>query len=250
MIMRFVKAALAAGFVAGILVSVLQNFTTTPLILEAEKYEVASIGSYQVASLFRPAVTSDAMVIPVHNEMAHGAEGEEWAPQDGVERTLFTSVAMIATTFGFALALLAVMVLTNSRIDPRSGLMWGAAAFVATGLAPALGLSPELPGSAAAELASRQLWWIGTMVATAAGLLLMLRVSTPFSIAAGLALLVLPHVIGAPHPHEFSSAVPSELSGHFASASLVVHAVAWAVTGVVAGFVWVRTGEEDETAAA
>lgn len=241
MIMRFLKAALAAGFVAGILVAALQHFTTTPLIVEAEKYEVASAEPVRFASLSAPRIMTDAVAIPVAAE----AEVEEWAPGDGIERTLYTSVSMIATTFGFALALLAVMVLTNARIDTRTGLMWGAAGFVATGLAPALGLSPELPGAAAAELAARQFWWIGTMAATAAGLFLMLRISTPLMIGVGAVLLILPHAIGAPHPSEFTSAVPSELSGHFASASLVVHAVAWAITGTVAGFVWERsdTGE-------
>src|SRR3546814_12705636 len=70
-------------------------------------------------------------------------------------------------------------------------------------------------------LGSRQLWWIGTAVATAAGLWLALRVSTPAAIAAGIALMLLPHVIGAPHPHGFASPVPGELPGHLAAASLV-----------------------------
>src|SRR3546814_10077758 len=84
-------------------------------------------------------------------------------------------------------------------------------------------------------LGSRQLWWIGTAVATAAGLWLALRVSTPAAIAAGIALMLLPHVIGAPHPHGFASTVPGELSGHFAAASLVVMAVAWSLAGTQIG---------------
>jgi predicted cobalt transporter CbtA len=40
---------------------------------------------------------------------------------------------------------------------------------------------------------------------------------------------------------------PRKLSGHFASASLVVHAVMWAIVGVVAGYIWDRG---DRTAAA
>jgi predicted cobalt transporter CbtA len=60
--------------------------------------------------------------------------------------------------------------------------------------------------------------------------------------------MVLPHVVGAPHPHEYTSAVPSELSGHFAAASLVVHAVKWALAGCVAGYVWQR-GEAKQSAA-
>jgi cobalt transporter subunit CbtA len=118
--------------------------------------------------------------------------------------------------------------------------MWGAAGFAAAGLAPALGLSPELPGSAAAVLEDRQIWWIATAVATAAGLWLALRVSKPWSIAGGIVLMILPHVIGAPHPEGFISEVPAELSGHFAAASLVVMAVVWSLAGTVAGYVWQR----------
>ncbi|HEY9539985.1 MAG TPA: CbtA family protein, partial [Kiloniellaceae bacterium] len=68
-------------------------------------------------------------------------------------------------------------------------------------------------------------------------------------IAAGIALMLLPHVIGAPHPHGFASTVPGELSGHFAAASLVVMAVAWSLAGTLAGYVWQR-GEARQAATA
>jgi cobalt transporter subunit CbtA len=105
-------------------------------------------------------------------------------------------------------------------------------------------LNPELPGSAAADLGARQIWWFGTAVATAAGIWLCLRVSSLLAIISGIALIVLPHIIGAPHPSELTSKVPSELAGHFASASLVVQAVIWASIGTVAGYIWQRTGQQ------
>ncbi|WP_420404715.1 CbtA family protein [Nisaea sp.] len=250
MVMRFLKAALAAGFLAGALVAGLQEVTTTPLILEAEKYEsgeIVSAGRFLVAHASD--VRSDSLVHLAHGGEDHGSENA-WAPEDGIERSLSSALATVGTTFGFALILLAAMVLSDTKISARSGLAWGAAAFAATGLAPALGLSPELPGSAAAVLEDRQIWWIGTALATAAGLFLALRVSGPLAIVAGLALIALPHVIGAPHADGYTSNVPSELSGHFASASLVVHAVTWALTGSVAGFVWKRTGTREATASA
>jgi len=250
MLTRFVKAALAAGLLAGALVAGLQEVTTTPLILEAEKYEsgeIASAGRFLVAHAAE--MRGDSVLHLVHAGEDHGAESA-WAPEDGLERSLTTALVTVGTTFGFALVLLAVMVLTDAKITARSGLAWGAAAFAATGLAPALGLSPELPGSAAAVLEDRQIWWVGTALATAGGLFLALRVSRPLAILAGLALIALPHVIGAPHADGYASNVPSELSGHFAAASLVVHAVTWALTGCIAGFVWERTGAAPDTAAA
>ncbi len=251
MLTRLAKSALAAGIVAGLTVALLQAVTTTPLILEAETYEggpQAAVTGWGIEpAVLRPApAPREPLALPIDAEH----DENEWGPADGLERTFYTSVTSVGTTFGFALVLLGAMVLAGARIDARNGLIWGAAAFAATGLAPALGLSPELPGSAAAELSARQFWWFGTMLATAAGLFLALRISTPTAIAAGLALIVAPHVIGAPHPQEFTSAVPSELSGHFAAASLVIHAVAWSLTGAVAGFTWERLSAGEEPAAA
>lgn len=240
MLNRILWAALVAGIVGGLATAVLQHFTTTPLIIEAELYEGGEAAAPALAQL--DGVTfGGARLVLVHSSGDHAEDGgEAWAPADGIERTLYTSVATIGTAFGFALILLSAMILANARITARTGLLWGLAGFAAAGLAPALGLAPELPGSAAAELGARQIWWIGTAVATAAGLWLALRVSTPAAIAGGIALMLLPHLIGAPHPDGFASTVPGELSGHFAAASLVVMAVAWSLAGTLAGYVWQR----------
>lgn len=239
MLHRMLAACLAAGILAGLATAILQEFTTTPLIIKAEAYEGTPAHTHSDAS-FGTEPWHAAKLIFVDTKDAHAGEAEAWAPSDGIERTFFTSISTIAASFGFALMLLAAMIISGARITARTGLAWGAAAFVVTGLAPALGLSPELPGSAAADLVERQVWWISTAVATAAGLFLALRVSTPLAIAAGIALLCAPHIVGAPHPHEYVSKVPSELSGHFASASLVVHGAMWTLIGTIAGFVWER----------
>lgn len=240
MLTRITAVALAAGILAGLCVALLQSVTTTPLILAAEAFETAP-----AAEAHAHGQGTEAAAGPAHD---HG--GAEWAPADGLPRTLYTSLGTIGTTFGFALVLLSAMLLAGARITPRSGLVWGCAAFVCTGLAPALGLAPELPGSAAAELAARQYWWAGTALATAAGLWLALRSPHPAAIVAGVALIALPHLIGAPHPEAYASAVPSEISGHFAAASLVVHAVTWALTGLALGAVWQRSGSAEAAPAA
>ena len=90
---------------------------------------------------------------------------EEWAPADGAERILYTSTATIAASIGFAFLLIAGMLLAGDTINERTALAWAAAGFVVTGLAPAVGLSPELPGMPAADLFARQGWWVLTAVA-------------------------------------------------------------------------------------
>jgi len=243
MLNRILWATLVAGIVAGIATATLQHFTTTPLILEAEKYEGMPAPAAHLSGF------GEARLILAHAGADHD-EGEAWSPADGLERTASTSVATIATAFGFALILISAMILGNATITARTGLMWGLAGFAATGLAPALGLAPELPGAAAADLFARQVWWVATAVATAGGLWLALRVSTPLAIGGGIVLMLLPHIVGAPHPHDYASAVPSELSGHFAAASLVVHAVMWALAGSVAGYVWQRAEAKQAAATA
>jgi len=242
MLQRILLSAIGAGFCAGLLIAAVQHFTTTPLIVAAEAYE-GSDGEpdHPADASLAPSFAPPAYVaIALSSEAATTDASEPWAPADGLERATVTSLATVLTGIGFALMLVAAMVLRGGPIDGRAGLLWGIAGFAAFGLAPALGLPPELPGSAAAELLDRQVWWIATAAATAGGMWLMCFGGNWGGRAGGVALIVLPHLIGAPHPHEFSSTVPAELSGHFAAASLVVNAVFWSLLGWGAGTLYQR----------
>jgi cobalt transporter subunit CbtA len=241
MLMRILATGLMAGVLAGVIVSGLQHVTTTPLIIKAETYEKSEGGHEHTHAPVAPAQGTDAA--PGAQELA-----DEWSPADGIERTAFTTLATVGAAVGFAFILIALVVASGATLTARSGMLWGAAAFVATGLAPALGLPPELPGSAAADLFQRQVWWIGTVLATGIGLWLIARTSNVLAIVLGIALIALPHAIGAPHPHEFTSEVPAEIAGHFTASSLVVHAVLWVLVGAIAGWLW-RRGDAQAVAA-
>ena len=247
MLTRVVGACLAAGALAGLLVAIVQHFTTVPLILKAEVYERAaassagSTGSAKTAGSF-----GDAQVFLVQAEAGsqdhagHDHSAEAWQPEDGFERTLYASLATVGTAVGFALMLLAIMIVSGVEITIRSATLWGLGAFVASGLATGLGLPPEIPGSAAAELMSRQVWWLGTTAATAVGIWLLFQRTHPFAMGAAAVLIVAPHLIGAPETETFSSTAPAELAGHFASTSLAVQALLWLLTGAFAGYFWKR----------
>lgn len=256
MLTRILSAALFAGFLGGLVSAGLMEVRTTPLILEAERYENGLAQSASPGTDGIAAASFGAKLLRVHGTETHdGNQGSEaWAPEDGMERSLYTLITAVGTSFGYALILLAGMLFAGDRINWRSGLGWGIAGFAAAALAPSLGLAPELPGSAAAALESRQLWWVGAAFASAAGLWLLLRVSTAMAVAGGILLLALPHIIGAPHPHEYvASAVPTELSGQFAAASLAIHGITWAVIGAASGFAvaWLarRSGDSAPVAA-
>jgi len=243
MITRVLAVGLLAGLLAGLTVSVLQAYTTTPIILEAETFEkgaepapAAALGGF-----------GEARLILVHGgeEHAHGGEAaaEEWSPDDGLERTLYTSTATIATSIGFALILIAGMLTGGGAINERQGLAWAAAGFVATGLAPAMGLAPELPGMPAGDLAARQAWWLFTCTATAGALWLFLRTENVALRTLAVPLLLAPHIWGAPHLiSEAASGVSATLAARFAATSLAVQAILWALTGVFVGLLWSRIG--------
>ncbi len=158
----------------------------------------------------------------------------------GIGPIFYTAMANVLTAIGFALVLVACFALAGRPVSGREGVLWGIAGFTVASLAPALGLPPEVPGAMAAELGARQGWWLLCAVATASGLwLLVFRRSPPWMIA-GLALLVMPHLVGAPQPLELGGSAPPEIAAHFVAASLVTAAVFWTGLGWLAGTFWNR----------
>ncbi|MCB1971765.1 MAG: CbtA family protein [Geminicoccaceae bacterium] len=230
MFRRIFASALIAALAAGIVTATLQACVTTPIIVEAERYEGGD-----------HAAAAEGLLLLVHSSDAHGAPdgAQAWAPSDGFERSFYTATATLVTAFGWALLLVAAMSLRGGPIDMRRGLVWGACGFAAAALAPALGLPPELPGAMAADLGARQAWWLLAFLATAAGIWAMAG-RTVWTAAGGVLLIILPHLLGAPHPERFGGAAPPELAAHFATASLAVAAVFWLVLGGVAGAVLAR----------
>ncbi len=243
MFFRVFMSALIAGVLAGLIVSAVQMATTTPLILEAEKYETAA--QPHPPGALSGARTADHGHAPAPGNGVPHDHGDGWAPAVGIERTLFTALTNIVAGFGFALLIAGGFALSRRPVDTASGLLWGLAGFATFTLAPGLGLPPELPGMATAGLAPRQGWWLFAAAATALGLtLIVFRRSWPVRLAGALA-LILPHAVGAPHPPAPASAVPPELAAQFVSASIVTAAVFWLLLGAIAATAWRRLGRSD-----
>ena len=243
MIKTLILSAAAAGLAAGIFTAIVQHVTTTPIIIEAEKYEGgAAAHDHAAAAPAHDHGTAVAAAAPAEGAATVTAEAhaEEWTPADGIQRTLYTSLATTVIGIGFGMALLAAMTLAGVRIDARTGLAFGVAGFIAVALAPALGLPPEIPGSGAAELGARQTWWFFTVGATVIGIAGLLLAKNPWLQIGGVVLIALPHIVGAPHPQEFVSTAPAELAGHFVATSLAVTAIFWAVLGYASGAFYER----------
>lgn len=239
MIRKIFTTALLAGFLAGLIISFVQEFTTTPLILHAEEYEN---GEPEKAAFPLPDLKGEARIFLAHSGGPAEHEDHEWAPADGIERSLYTLGANIIAGIGFSLLLVAAFTLHGRPVNGQTGLLWGIAGFTAFSLAPALGLAPEAPGAIAADLSLRQGWWVLTVACTAAGLWLLFMRSQWVLNVLGLAVIALPHVIGAPHPAEIGGNTPPELAAAFAATSLVVSAIFWAVMGWLNGILFARFG--------
>jgi cobalt transporter subunit CbtA len=227
MIKRIARTAGFAGLLAALVLTLLQSLWVTPLILQAEAFEVeapATVAEHQ----------HDAAASAAH---AHGAEA--WAPQDGWQRLLSTGLSNLVVAVGFALMLAGLFSLHTPR-QTWQGLLWGLAGFATFVLAPAAGLPPELPGTAAAELALRQYWWLATAVSTAPGLALLLLSGNWGLRILGLLLLALPHLVGAPQPETHESLAPEALQQRFILASLLTNALFWSVLGLAAAWFYRR----------
>ena len=156
MVRETVLAAIVAGIVATLVFTLVQSAWLTPLILQGETYEDAA-----------EAGVSHQESVPSTSGHAH--DEDAWKPRDGLQRTLFTFAANLLMGVGYAFVLVALYLLWR---EPRS-VLWGAAyglaGFMVFFAAPGLGLPPELPGTASAELSARQEWWILIAAATAVG---------------------------------------------------------------------------------
>jgi len=241
MFRRIFMSALIAGFLGGAAISVVQQVTTTPIIHHAEQYEGQSKPDAAHHSLYQN--PSNSLLVLTHGpQSTHEGEQGAWAPSDGLERFLFTGLANILTGTGFALILVACFALSRETVDGQRGVLWGLGGFAAISLAPALGLPPEVPGAMTADLVPRQSWWLLCVAATAAGLWMLVYRKGAIWMVAGIAAMALPHLIGAPQPDRIGGAVPPELAGHFAAASLVTAAIFWTILGWLSGTVWHRLG--------
>ena len=226
---HLLTSGLFAGLAAGVVAALLQFWLVTPLLLEGELYE-SGIRAHFAASLDAPVQSP-----------AGPAEG---LGQDLSRHAMTAGFNLVAYT-AFGLILLAGMALSERFghvLTVRSGIVWGFCGFIAMHLAPAIGLPPELPGTIAAEVELRQVWWLGTVATTTLGLGLIAFGSGLVPII-GISAIALPHIIGAPHIDTYFGVAPPELASEFVARSLGVAAASWVVLGAFNAYFFTRNSE-------
>lgn len=225
-----VFAAALSGLLVGLVTSCLQQFGTVPLIARGEAYEKAEP---------KPAPHGHGADGHTHGTAGTApatAEPDAWEPREGFERNALTVLFNILERIGFSLMLAGALVLAGRPLTWREGFLWGLAGFVVFVLAPGIGLPPELPGVPAAPLGPRQVWWIATACATAAGLGLIVFRPSPLAAAAGIGLIAAPHLVGAPELAGLTSEVPAALSHRFVVAVLLTTLLSWTLLGALTGY--------------
>jgi cobalt transporter subunit CbtA len=226
MFKRIAQTAGFTGLLAALLLTLLQSFWVAPLILQAETWE-------------KPA----AVEVHEHGEgsmTGHVHDAEAWEPENGWQRVLSTTGGNLVVAVGFALMLAALYTL-RAPASAREGILWGLAGYAVFVVAPTLGLPPELPGTVAADLTQRQIWWVGTAASTAAGLALMVFARHWLLKALGAMFLVVPHLVGAPQPAVHSALAPEALQTQFKLASLLTNAAFWVALGWISAWLFRRS---------
>ena len=228
MLVRLVMSGIFAGALAGCVGGILQLWLVQPLLLSAELYESGQIVHFGAGG-------STANIAP----------GIIWGGFNTTRDTL-SILFSIAIYCGYGLLLVAAQGLaqglapTTTSATIRRGAIWGLAGFCAFHFAPSIGLAPELPGNASAALETRQIWWFATALATALALWLCAFGGRSWHIALGIALILAPHIIGAPHSHDFHGTAPPELAALFATRSLGVGCIAWLILGTTSHYFYHR----------
>lgn len=227
MFKNLVTSAVLAGVAAGVLAALLQLSLVVPLIMEAELYEsgarihFATDGSTQ-SDRGAPSVWAE----PVRHLATIG----------------FSAVAFTA----YAFLLLAGILLAarfGHELTVRRGMIWGLCASLALTLLPAAGMPPELPGAIGAEVGPRQLWYLLCVVCSIAGLAAIAFGANAITALVGIAIIALPHVVGAPHLDTYFGVAPAELASEFVARVLTVSAVSWVMLGLFVAYFWTRQQE-------
>lgn len=217
MIARVLLAVILSGIAAGLLMGLIQHVRLTPLILQAETFEHVAHG---------------------HGADAHSHGDATWSPQDGIERTFYTTLSAVVTAVGFGLLMVGMAFTFKFPFNSRNAWIWGLCGFLTLSFAPAVGLPPELPGMPAADVNSRIYWWLGCVGLTAIGLHGVYRVLNGLKVGwFGILAILLPHVIVTPPvATEHTTQVPAHLAAQFVSASLGANLVMWIVLSITLGY--------------
>lgn len=212
---RTIYAALVAGAAAGIVLFLLQTWTTLPLIRQAERYEATQTPPHPHAPANEP---SDNRFV----------------------RAAYTATGDVLVGIGFAMLLAAVYTL-GGKAGLAPGLIWGLAGFATFHLGPALVVPPSIPALELAPLSIRQAAWLIAAFCTGLGLAIF-AFGPKAAKVAGPPLLFLPgvlfHVLFSTFENDRPSAEIQRLEQVFIACVLGDFLLFWLVLGAISGWMF------------
>lgn len=239
---HLLSSALVAGFASGLLCALLQYLLVEPDILLAERYESGEIVHFQgVMSAEQWTIVPAVPRVDTPSQALGRQHDDEHQAESGAYRHALTILFAVLTYCGYGLVMMAGIHLAEQvgiKIGLSQGILWGLAGFLAFQMMPALGLQPDLPGTPAADLQARQVWWAMTAAATVIGLWFSVYGTALWQRVFGVAVLAAPHVWGAPALGSFAGIVPPELASAFAARTLGVGMITWMVLGGLCVTLW------------
>lgn len=235
-----------AGVIAGFLLGLLNIITISPLILEAEKYELPETP-----------VSSTVGHDHEHHDEHHHEQQEEFSPE-GKLRSVLTVVGdtILGCVYGILLSALVLVAIRFNLLKENfyerhywEGLIIGLGFFSIIHGIPSIGLTPVPPGiiGGGNDLIARQKWWIISALFSFIGFCFVWfrgkvfsfvmpgkeKKSKMFFIAGLLAFTIIasiPFVIGVP-PHSEKTTAPLSIQHAFIWKSLSVNFIFWLVLG-------------------
>ncbi|WP_176722231.1 CbtA family protein [Candidatus Thiosymbion oneisti] len=286
MFRNIVFASCMVGVLVGLVVTGLQLLVTVPIILEAETYESGGHTHGSGYTHGSGDTHGSASHIHGPGGHTHGPDGHmpgpdghthagqseatgsmtgaggvfsrlyrrihsfqhaesDWGPENGWQRSGSTLVANILIAIAFSLLLAAAFSLRPGLQWPE-GLLWGLGGYAAFFALPALGLPPEIPGSFAADLVSRQSWWLLTALCSAVGLALIVLQRPWVWKIVGAVLVVAPHLLGAPQPEIHGGTAPAALADAFIWRAALINVVFWLLLGGLGAWTFLKLADRQE----
>lgn len=225
MFTRILTSALIAGSGAGLVASLLHFLFVQPVLLQAELFESGAVQHFADRA-------TQVQHIPISFDPV----------RDGLSIVFYMLIYS-----GYALILVSLMSIAEDKGHPvsgRTGLLWGVAGFVTVLLAPGASLAPEVPGVAAADVTPRQIWWFATVGATGMALWLIAFGQNRMLWALAAALILVPHLAGAPEPDVMTGPAPPEVAALYAARVFGVGLAVWTCLGAFAGILWASAESE------
>jgi cobalt transporter subunit CbtA len=194
---NIVYSSLIVGVISGAVYGLFQQLAVNPIIYAAEVFEISAQPGTPTESTDNHSHGSGNS----HEAVAHEIGG----PENGLQRIASTFISNILISMSFSMIMIAAMAIHNQKstkrpVDWKSGILWGLSALLAVYVSPTLlGIHPEIPGTIGGLLKDHQIWWITCCASTLLGLAFLYYANNWLKLG-GFALLVAPHIIGAPGP--------------------------------------------------